>query len=134
MDNLLESIQEEEWADEEDADELEQNHVNSESDEPNTDSSVLDLILAMILGKLSPHYTGAASAERHFKLVKEEHDSIVAAWIETFGRLPPSAKQLDADNFEERDFEKDDVSAEKLRAIDNNDKNWDEADWDTLMP
>ena len=111
VDDLLESLQEEEWADDEEGDD----DYDDEGDYRRGDegfkdrgemlsidppravifSSLLDQILAMILGALpkeircsslqEPDYTDAD----HYRYIKEEHESIVKEWIEIFGRLPP---------------------------------------------
>ncbi|KAL3780906.1 hypothetical protein ACHAW5_010741, partial [Stephanodiscus triporus] len=111
VDELLESLQEEEWADDEDMDDnddIEGDNGRVDDDfedrggvlsiEPPGNglySSLLDQILAMILGALpkvvrcsSLHETKNTDAE-HYRYIKEEHESIVKEWIDIFGRLPP---------------------------------------------
>lgn len=122
VDNLLECIQEEEWADEEGG-EPGANNI-SESEELNTDPSeltLLDRLLAMILGGLSRTYSGTNSEEGHFIFVKDEHKSIKDEWVQTFGRLP----QLPPSNESEQTMN---VSKDFTRANDNEDKAWDEVD------
>jgi hypothetical protein len=91
VDELLETLQEEEWADEEE-DENSQPCVdngmqmNEEAGEP-SDMTLLDQILAMILGALPKE--SAVDDKEHFAFVKNEHASIISSWKETFGRLPP---------------------------------------------
>ena len=91
VEELLENLQEEEWAAEEEAeqeDEQAQNvHNNTTTDNSATGMSLLDQILAMILGAL-PMEAGSKDRERHFRYVKEEHEFIVSGWKDYFGRLP----------------------------------------------
>ena len=85
VDDLLESLQEEEWADEEEG-EQEEEQMFHDSKLPN-ECSVLDRILAMILGTLpTPHDT---SPQDHFCCIKTMHTSLVNEWEAYFGRLPP---------------------------------------------
>ena len=99
VDNLLERLQEEEWADEEednDDDEIKQSgvtHVDANRDDDKESSRLLDNVLAMILGALPKEMSTvgdtAITDDIHYKHIKEEHDSIVQEWIMVFGRLPP---------------------------------------------
>ncbi|KAL7449849.1 hypothetical protein ACHAWC_001859, partial [Mediolabrus comicus] len=97
VDELLESLQEEEWADEEEDNEvtkplLDANNGKIQASDDLGDQSemtLLDQILAMILGGLSKESSGAPDDKEHFSFVKREHASIVSSWKETFGRLPP---------------------------------------------
>jgi len=93
VDQLLESLQEEEWADQENcpssdaADHrLALDQYGSHPDQEQF--SLLDQILAMIMGGLSPSTTNL-SQQQHFSYIKNEHHSIVLAWKEFYGRLPP---------------------------------------------
>jgi hypothetical protein len=103
VDDLLESLQEEEWADEENGIFLQtraestasENRVSSSSSAPDappttakmaTELSLLDGVLAMILGSL-PQSTEISTAE-HYKFIHKEHQEIVSEWKEYFGRLP----------------------------------------------
>lgn len=95
VDELLETLQEEEWADEED-DENNQLPLScdigegmSEEVGEMTEMTLLDQILAMILGALPKESSGATDEKEHFAFVKKEHASIISSWKETFGRLPP---------------------------------------------
>jgi len=96
VDDLLESLQEEEWAEEEDDEPWDgggdggvaKNNGNDQDDDGVAqDATLLDQILAMILGGLPKE--SASSGEEHYKYLKGEHKSIVKEWKETFGRLPP---------------------------------------------
>jgi hypothetical protein len=103
VDDLLESLQEEEWADEENGilqtraeSTASEHHVSSSTpDAPNakaTELSLLDGVLAMILGSL-PQSTEISTAE-HYKFLHNEHQDIVSEWKEYFGRLPPSPHRV----------------------------------------
>ena len=111
VDDLLESMQEEEWKDEEegllldrDEDDFDGNdngnEVGDENDNGNDNdvdndvdnhdsdvqASILHPILAMILGALPDH---GKSPEEHFSYLKKVHTEIVVGWKKEFGRLPP---------------------------------------------
>lgn len=103
VDDLIEKLQEEEWADEEEEDidydavQSDRNNVG-EKNEENEDrgderSSLLDNILAMILGALPKEINSAGDTtvteDIFYRYIKDEHDSIVQEWINVFGRLPP---------------------------------------------
>jgi len=96
VDNLLQSLQEEEWEAEEEEghnsfafeDEKDQGVGNNGPME----GSLLDRILAMILGGLPREKDGEGNdiktEKEHYIYIGEEHKSIVKEWIEVFGRLP----------------------------------------------
>jgi len=108
VDDLLETLQDEEWAKEEK--DCEQNsfdnHENdgyyssdSKTDHVN-ETSLLDPILAMILGALpSPnvflHKIDQESFKNyqqlHYQWIKQEHESIKSDWKDYYGRLPSNA-------------------------------------------
>jgi hypothetical protein len=111
VDDLLESLQEEEWTDEENGifwqtraeSTASENRVSSSSssmpDAPPTTAkmatelSLLDGVLAMILGSL-PRSTEISTAE-HYKFIHKEHQEIVSEWKKYFGRLPsPSPRRV----------------------------------------
>lgn len=135
VDNLLENLQEQEWADEED--EEDSSHPDNDVEMEEVDSSemtLLDQILAMILGALPTQFSGAKSKEEHFEYVKKEHRSIRDEWKEVFGRLPPSnttQSEPDVSGFNSKIAKFDALSKEKLTAVCNEGKTWDEVDWDT---
>lgn len=161
VDELLESLQEEEWADEEEDDEatkplLDANNGKIQlSDEVGNQSemTLLDQILAMILGGLSKESSGAPDDKEHFSFVKSEHAAIVSSWKETFGRLPPfpsseppeapeSGKNDTLDNhfgdYLQSEMDGEDWNADrndKLTLLGNETSNWDEVDdWDAFFP
>mmetsp|Transcript_14593 Transcript_14593/g.30590 ORF Transcript_14593/g.30590 Transcript_14593/m.30590 type:complete len:794 (+) Transcript_14593:77-2458(+) len=94
VDELLESLQEEQWAEDEAAEE--DKDRNDDIEAPDTTEQVndngmtlLDQILAMVLGGLRIDCSGAKTNEEHFKYIKNQHALIVREWKEVFGRLPP---------------------------------------------
>jgi hypothetical protein len=150
VDELLETLQEEEWADEEEGIQFE----TSDDSSPTTDQlSLLDQILAMILGTL-PIPQGQRQDD-HFRFIKGEHTSIVNQWKAAFGRLPPTPTasepkmnddfadevatlSLDAAFHSMEATEETKVDASTLRSklgiADNNDE-WDDGeDWDIALP
>ena len=136
VDNLLENIQEEEWADEEDAElPCSGPRVEEQTTDP-SELTLLDQILAMILGSLSQTFSGAKSEEEHFKFIKEEHESILNEWKDTFGRLPNKipVEAIVNEMAEVHNNDYNSVSKDDLKAVGNDDKAWDEVDWDTLIP
>jgi hypothetical protein len=89
---LLESLQDEEWVDEEEGvDPLTPDQRMTEGAvgrQPKTDDlTLLDQILAMILGATLP--CGDISTESHVQKLQDEHLAIVLTWKDYFGRLPP---------------------------------------------
>lgn len=88
VDNLLETLQEEEWQDEEecpsDVSEVSFENSNGIIDKPQ-ELSLLDQILAMILGSQPVE---EKNKQEHFKCLKLEHENIVQEWQGFFGRLP----------------------------------------------
>ena len=96
VDDLLESIQEETWADEEAQEQHDSNDVDTNAiachDEKNTqDITLLDQILAMILGSIPPpDQDSKESVKEHVKYLQQVHQSIICDWKAYFGRLPPA--------------------------------------------
>lgn len=94
VESLLESLQEEEWADEEEGiDALPADDTNLEATAQTNDAglSILDQVLAMILGaKLPPP---GSAVEIHVRMLQGEHQSIVSSWKDHFGRFPPTASE-----------------------------------------
>jgi hypothetical protein len=92
VDELLDTLQEEEWKDEEEGllDENQSHDVTSDDenhpDESVTRASLLDHILAMILSAL-PVEDGEELSQ-HYSNLKLLHESIVEQWKSEFGRLP----------------------------------------------
>lgn len=80
LDELLETMQDDEWADEEG----EEDSLISDNGGKKKDSH-LNQILAMIFGKL----TLKTTKEQHFQFISLEHQAIINEWKAYFGRLPP---------------------------------------------
>jgi hypothetical protein len=111
VDELLESLQEEEWKDEEeglleeggdDENEDEDGVGSADATEDDHGDSVLHQILAMILGAMPDDGSGSSSCcpsrEEHFSFLKKEHTTIVEGWKKEFGRLPQLNDDDDNDN------------------------------------
>jgi hypothetical protein len=114
--------------------------------------SLLDQVLAMILGALPKECSGSKTDEEHFGYVKEEHATLVKHWVETFGRLPTSFAEDEQDkrlvNEPKRwddgfPSEKKSPSPSKQQSahkditfIGNEENNWEDmeySDWDALL-
>lgn len=91
VDSLLEIMQEEEWKDQEEGvmmDEgLSDDEFIGEQHSDGSQMSLIDQILAMILGAFQPL---GKPAQTHFAELKKEHKEIKSGWKSTFGRLPLS--------------------------------------------
>lgn len=149
IDELLETLQEEEWALEEDEEEKQNirdrkskchDDLESTSNTPRSSDrfGLLDRILAMVLGATFP--VGEYNQEMHTRYLQEEHFSIVREWRETFGRLPHASSDLlsDSSNSEVatplvnsnhigRVADKDPAQHRQLLGIvENHDCDWDE--------
>lgn len=181
IDELLESLQEEEWEDEEQKeiqelkkkkkmdtindDDYNYNTSSSDDEDDNDDEefSLLDAILAMILGGLPRK--ASFTQQDHFQMIQQTHYDIIEEWKETFGKLPrnpTSSATGSAENKQKKKNTKNttiendlslqfqqnvtlnhnDMGKESLQAkrsalgiFDNDADDWDEfTDWDTLMP
>jgi hypothetical protein len=91
---LLESLQDEEWVDEEEGvdpltSEQRMAEGGSGKQPKKDDLTLLDQILAMILGATLP--SGDIPIESHVQKLQDEHVAIVLTWKDYFGRLPPLA-------------------------------------------
>jgi hypothetical protein len=100
---LLESLQDEEWVDEEEGvDSLTPEQRMAEGatgQQPKKDDlTLLDQILAMILGATLPP-SGDIPIESHVQKLQDEHVAIVLTWKDHFGRLPPLATSPAAASF-----------------------------------
>lgn len=87
VEELLESLQDEEWQAEEEL-ENEASSAKLVAQSPEESFTLLDQILAMILGTTPIQQN--MSPKEHYQFVQEEHRSIVSDWKNHFGRLPPS--------------------------------------------
>ncbi len=92
IDDLLDSLQMDAWKDEEEGIlDGDSSHDEKDFEKPSDRDeeekmTLLDSILAMILGTL--HQPKAISPQHHFNFIKQEHDSIIEEWKLAFGRLP----------------------------------------------
>lgn len=88
VDELLETLQEEEWEDQEEGllDNDESTVGDDTKDEDNGNPSVLDQILAMILGTIAK--PKGISPQDHFVQLKIQHEEIITEWKKEFGKLP----------------------------------------------
>jgi hypothetical protein len=103
VEELLETLQDEAWEAEEG--ETEKDNGKRDPDSDDGSFSLLDQILAMILGSL-PAKPDVSTAD-HFRFVQREHADIVSKWQDYFGRLPPAfSSELPAP------YPTDDASAE----------------------
>ena len=111
VDQLLEKLQEEEWADEEEQENLEKSESHEEPEPSKRTISLLDQILAMILGALPP-VNQQQSEEEYYIYISKEHKEIVEQWKECFGRLPPSSTPVPDDNVNKSPPIKNDVAVQ----------------------
>jgi hypothetical protein len=147
-DELLESLQEEQWADEEENGSSPSTVIPpaqwSDIDEPQL--SLLDQVLAMVLGATPP--ADGTSMEEHLVFLENEHRCILNDWYDYFGRLPLAATSslVQSDRKEEIAWTDDSSliqqehqhphrpDAEALRSsmgiIDNGGEHWDDDDSD----
>ena len=117
VDTLLENIQEKEWAEEEEDDKEEWPHGLNDTEEATNNSqemTLLDQILAMIIGAPPIVYSNARTDEEHYLFIKEEHQSILNEWKDTFGTLPKVPGASDTKK----------MSVEEVRAMGNDCKIW----------
>jgi len=144
VEDLLESLQDEVWAAEEEEEEIRGESKRGMSDSDNaaeTSFSLLDQVLAMILGAL-PVENGVDPGD-HYRYVKKEHDAIITGWKNYFGRLPPamSAKEGERNasdknmtaNRDTPNAERSLTAQEKRTAlgiVDNEEDEWDAGDSD----
>ena len=161
VEDLLESLQEEEWADDEEGiipkmeDELNtwNDGDDDDDDDDNSDGSekrslkwtLLDQMLAMILGKL-PRMRNV-SVQQHYHTIQSEHSYIVKEWKKQFGRLPrstsgdekQSSPQQENQQREKEKHVKQEEDVMKMRLAlgitDNDgDDDWEDLDWEDVLP
>lgn len=100
IEDLLDSLQDEVWEAQEEAEQEKLRGVNdgsetkklsssSSQDEENPSFSLLDQVLAMILGSL-PVQEGMSQQE-HYSFIQKEHQMLIQQWKNYFGRLPQPA-------------------------------------------
>jgi hypothetical protein len=100
VDELLETLQDEEWKKEEEREERgysddedsQQEELVKDPLQAQKQLSLLDEILAMILGATPPPLD-SPSMDDHVAWMRNEHREIVRGWKEYFGRLPPPLRR-----------------------------------------
>jgi hypothetical protein len=140
IDQLLESLEEEQWID----DEVDDDEGSDVEKEENIQKlSILDQILAMILG--SSHRSDAISLHDHYSYIRNEHEAMSQGWKDHFGRFPPSSTfHIISNNVEEGDAIENLASEimpdrqievrSKLGIFDNELDDWEDvADWDVFI-
>lgn len=92
IEELLDSLQDEVWQAQEEAEAASNNELSHAGAESKPSFSLLDQVLAMILGA-TPNVDDK-KPEEHYLIMQLEHRRIVKAWENHFGRLPPPAGGL----------------------------------------
>jgi len=148
VDTLLETLQEEEWADaEEQYDDVE---IGSNVEDPSDTiregrSTLMDQILAMILGKLPRSHL--LTKKEYYSKIESEHVNIVRQWKEYFGELPKASSSFtenvgDKENGDRlmqetvNSVKKDFASIRSALGISENEgeADWDELNWEKVLP
>jgi hypothetical protein len=90
VDELLESLQEEEWEDEEEVEKVDASNRggNPSNSAVDAELSLMDQILAMVLSSLDKRAD-------ELEWLQREHRSIKSEWLEHFGKLPSLDKNKD---------------------------------------
>ncbi|CAB9499764.1 expressed unknown protein [Seminavis robusta] len=149
VDELLESLQEEVWADEEAQESGQPLIPGGEQDDngasTNDGFSLLDQVLAMILGSFPPPTSSSSNAKenasllaKHTQKLQQEHNQIVKDWKEHFGRLPtsllvdrpPAQKPSQTDQKPSPDPTQQAELRNSYGIEDNDADDWDDADSD----
>jgi hypothetical protein len=133
IEELLDSLQDEVWQAEEEA-EQESPSENDKSNDKGEQFSLLDQVLAMILGA-TPMSDEKSPAE-HFQFMQKEHQSIVQAWKAHFGRLPPPA--TNSTSHSDKEIPERPLSSKEHRQLlgitDNDCDDWDAVEnWDSIL-
>lgn len=142
VDDLLESLQDEEWADEEDGFKPSMDNNDSQDQDANhsvQELSLLDQILAMILGTLTPPSESDVSQqtdEHYFRYLRTEHEEVLVDWRNHFGRLPAAthARESDAWCINPGEVGHSQAQSSMLRdelGITDNDEEWDKSEDET---
>lgn len=117
VDSMLESLQEEEWEAEEEG----EDQPKESTAEPERGLSLLDQVLAMILGSLG--------RSPDFAWLQSEHQEIVEEWTSHFGRLPPNKE--DEPRMEPTTIHEDESNlVQDLAQLAKPDNEWDDSDSD----
>jgi hypothetical protein len=141
VEELLENLQDEVWAaEEEDNQSILDESKHELNNDHSTNFSLLDQVLAMILSAL-PVEPGIGP-EKHYQYIKNEHTDIVDQWKNYFGRLPPASspesgsKSTDDPNTTNKQQDTSSKKAltpqehRKELGIEENDDEWDAEDSD----
>ena len=135
IEELLDSLQDEVWQAEEEAEQQSPGETVVAGDKNGEQFSLLDQVLAMILGA-TPMSDGKSPAE-HFQCMQSEHQSIVQAWKAHFGRLPPPATNSTGKSSEKELSERPLSSKEQRQLLGINDNDCDDWDavenWDSIL-
>ena len=146
-DSLLETMQDEEWAEKEDNDEEGGDVTNLEFQDETKDSSssrqqlsLLDQILAMVFHAF-PTPIGE-NEQNHILWKQVEHETVVMDWKAYFGRIPPGAALEGASTVWEPSkyaalnptLQSKEGLKESLGIMDNDEDDWDceDSDWDDV--
>lgn len=57
-----------------------------------TGMNVLDMVIAMIFGRLPRDFSQQTTTEEHFQMLFDHHIHILRLWKKDFGRLPPKSR------------------------------------------
>ncbi|ETL85989.1 hypothetical protein L917_14539 [Phytophthora nicotianae] len=57
-----------------------------------TDMNVLDMVIAMVFGRLPRDFTQQTTTEEHFQMLFDHHIHVLRLWKRDFGRLPPQSR------------------------------------------
>jgi len=117
VDELLETLQEEVWADVENIDDNSNNEADIDVSIKESRSlrhmNVLDQIIAMVLFSL-PNLVGLSN-DQFILYKKRKHTSIIEKWKNHFGFLPKAVVRIQGSHFEEGDEINNDVGIGKGR-------------------
>ncbi|KAG7387772.1 hypothetical protein PHYPSEUDO_013671 [Phytophthora pseudosyringae] len=58
----------------------------------NTGMNVLDMVIAMVFGRLPRDFSQQTTTEEHFQMLFDHHIHILRLWKKDFGRLPPKSR------------------------------------------
>jgi hypothetical protein len=103
---------------------------NVDGQRPTAGMNVLDMVVAMVFGRLPRDYTKSTNSEEHFQMLFDHHIHIRRLWKKDFGRLPPRSHVagMDEEDEDERaqavaqqassDNDHSPYEEEELRALD----------------
>ena len=133
VDELLETLQEEVWADEEEKQVNDHENKFNHSKKETHQFSLLDQILAMVLLTLPNIDNLPQDAFLRYKQTK--HDEIIKGWVSQFGFLPTAiaseeTKDLNAERLEHSDEENISSALNEMVITDNDSSGVD--DWEEL--